>query len=114
MRRRFPRFAPENFHKNMDLVHKVEKIAQKKGCPVAQIAIAWVKEYSKKPGMPEFIPIPGASHEDRVNENFGDVSLSSEEMDEIQQIINDTPIAGDRYAQAMAGLNFGSSPPLQE
>src|SRR5271165_7524300 len=41
--RRFsPRFQGENFQKNLDLVKKVEELAQEKKCQPSQLALAWV------------------------------------------------------------------------
>ena len=41
-RRHSPRFQGENFQKNLDLVKKLEVLAQKKGCTTSQLALAWV------------------------------------------------------------------------
>lgn len=40
-RRRFPRFQPGAFEKNVKLADAVEAVAQRKRCTSAQIAIAW-------------------------------------------------------------------------
>jgi pyridoxine 4-dehydrogenase len=40
-RRRFPRFGPGAFERNVELAEAVGAIAQKKACTSAQIAIAW-------------------------------------------------------------------------
>jgi pyridoxine 4-dehydrogenase len=39
-RRSLPRFSKENFSKNLELVHKLEKFAKQKGCTPAQLAIS--------------------------------------------------------------------------
>ncbi|WP_308162259.1 aldo/keto reductase [Bacillus sp. ISL-18] len=41
IRRRLPRFQPENFQANVDIVTKLEEMAIAKGVSVAQMAIAW-------------------------------------------------------------------------
>lgn len=107
MRRHFPRFQPENFSKNMDLVHKVDAIAQRKACKPSQIAIAWVRQLSDKSGNPLFIPIPGASTVERVQENFTQVTLSQEELKQIDEILAGFTAAGDRYPSVYAHLNDG-------
>ena len=110
-----PRFQPDVFHKNLDLVRELQKLGEKKGCTSGQVGIAWVRAQSEKPGMPTIIPIPGASHEDRVKENVKDVQLSEEDLAEIDKIIKDTPIQGGRYAEGhQTALLFGNSPPLKE
>jgi pyridoxine 4-dehydrogenase len=97
MRRHFPRFSPENFPNNLELVHKVEAIAKKKGCTTSQIAIAWVRQLSNQPGMPLFIPIPGATIAERVKENFTIVELSSGDLKEINEVLAGFTTAGERY-----------------
>lgn len=37
-----PRFSEENFHKNLELVHSLKKIAEKKGCTAGQLSLAWL------------------------------------------------------------------------
>ncbi|MCJ1475886.1 Pyridoxine 4-dehydrogenase [Lambiella insularis] len=107
MRRHFPRFSPKNFPTNIELVHKVQALAQKKGCKPSQLGLAWVRQLSDKPGMPSFIPIPGATTEARVTENMGIVKLSAEDIKEIDAILESTPIEGGRYPDAHKHLLEG-------
>jgi len=37
-----PRFSEENFDKNLQLVHALKKIAEKKGCTPGQLSLAWL------------------------------------------------------------------------
>jgi Aldo/keto reductase family len=37
-----PRFSEENFHNNLELVHSLTKIAEKKGCTPGQLSLAWL------------------------------------------------------------------------
>jgi len=103
MRRHFPRFSPENFQKNVELVHKIDALAQKKGCKPSQLALAWVRQLGEKPGMPVMIPIPGATTDTRIKENMGLVKLSEADMDEIEETIKSTEILGDRYPKMAQG-----------
>ncbi|KAK5167943.1 uncharacterized protein LTR77_006510 [Saxophila tyrrhenica] len=114
MRRHMPRFQPGNFEKNLKLVEELEKIAEKKGCKPGQVGTSWVKAQSKKPGMPTFIPIPGATTAERVQENMVDVDLSENDMKEIDSLLASVAVTGDRYPEALAGLNFGDSAELKE
>ena len=41
-RKIFPRFSEENFDKNLQLVHALKKIAEKKGCTPGQLSLAWL------------------------------------------------------------------------
>jgi pyridoxine 4-dehydrogenase len=96
-RKALPRFSGENFEKNLELVRELEKIAKKLSCSPAQLAISWVKSLSKKDGNPEIIPIPGATSVERINENSKDVSLSKDDLAEIESILKSFSVAGGRY-----------------
>lgn len=37
-----PRFSEENFDNNLQLVHALNKIAEKKGCTPGQLSLAWL------------------------------------------------------------------------
>ncbi|KAI9050725.1 hypothetical protein LZ554_004845 [Drepanopeziza brunnea f. sp. 'monogermtubi'] len=97
MRKKMPRFSPENFSKNLDLVKELQVIAERKGVTPAQLALAWLRSISKKDGKPEIIPIPGATTEARVLENSKDVTLSAGELNAIDEILKDFEVVGDRY-----------------
>ena len=97
MRRRFPRFSPENFAVNLELVKQVEALASKKGCTTAQLALAWVRALGRRPGMPTIIPIPGATTAERVEENAKEVELSDVEMEEIDATLAKFEVKGGRY-----------------
>ncbi|KAL4998897.1 NADP-dependent oxidoreductase domain-containing protein [Aspergillus recurvatus] len=90
MRRMLPRFQPNVFENNFRLVEAVEGIAQRKGVTVAQVAISWVRAQGA-------IPIPGATTEERVLENLRDVTLTPEELDEIQTVLEGLKVKGHRY-----------------
>ncbi|KAI1377151.1 putative aldo/keto reductase [Hypoxylon crocopeplum] len=97
-----PRFNPENFDKNMQLVYKVEELAAKKGCTPAQLAINWTMALSKRPGMPTIIPIPGSTTVARVEENSKQVDLTDDDMTQIDTILASFTPAGGRYAAGAA------------
>jgi len=61
-RRTNPRFQPENFAKNIDLVKLVENMAKEKNCTSSQLALAWV--LIQHPGI---VIIPGT----KKNSLFG-------------------------------------------
>lgn len=103
MRRNFPRFSEENFPKNMDLVHKIEALAKTLGCKSSQLALAWVRQLSERPGMPTIIPIPGATTEARVTENMGMVRLSDDDMKDIDTILESVTVEGHRYPSMLQG-----------
>lgn len=100
MRKGYPRFSKENFPKNLQLVTDLQKIAKKKGCSTAQLAIAWVKQQSGKDGNPEIIPIPGATTASRVEENSTDITLSEAELADIKKVLDSFKVVGHRYPEA--------------
>lgn len=112
-RHHYPRFQGENFAKNIQLVEQIEVIAKRKGVTAGQIGIAWVIAQGKKPGMPTIIPIPGASHASRVKENSAEISLTEQELQEIDDILKKLPASGGRYPEAGSKQLFGDTPALE-
>lgn len=95
------------FDTNLQLAAAVEKIADRKGCTPAQVAINWVLALSRRPGMPMIIPIPGASSVERIRENSVEVELTDEDMSELAKIMKEFPPVGDRYDEhGMASLDY--------
>ncbi|PRY11987.1 aryl-alcohol dehydrogenase-like predicted oxidoreductase [Pontibacter ummariensis] len=102
-RRQSPRFQGENFQKNLDLVQKVEEMARQKGCQPSQLALAWLLAQG-----PDIVPIPGTKRRKYLEENLGalEVSLSQEDLQQLDAIAPKGVAAGDRYAKPqMANLN---------
>ena len=99
--RRFsPRFQGENFEKNLELVKKIEKIAENKNATASQLALAWVMAQG------DFIfPIPGTKRIKYLEENVGalNISFSKAELDELDAIAPKGVAAGLRYPQQMMG-----------
>ena len=114
LRSHMPRFQGENFQKNIKLVEELEKIARRLGCTPGQVGIAWVKAQSRKPDMPVFIPIPGASSAERVKENMVDVELSDNDVKEVDSLLASIEIEGGRYPEAHSALLEGDSKPLED
>jgi aryl-alcohol dehydrogenase-like predicted oxidoreductase len=99
--RRFaPRFQGENFQRNLDLVAQVEKMAQKKGCTPAQLALAWVLARGD-----DIVPIPGTKRRKYLDENIGalDVRLTPDDMAQIDAIFPVGAALGDRYDERSMG-----------
>jgi aryl-alcohol dehydrogenase-like predicted oxidoreductase len=102
-RRNMPRFQGENFAKNLELVERVKQMSAGKGCTPAQLALAWVLAQG-----PDVVPIPGTRSRLRLEENAGapEISLSDDELAEIDELIPRDMAAGTRYPeQAMSMLN---------
>lgn len=72
-------------------------MAEKKGCTNAQIAIGWVVAISKAEGMPRIVPIPGATTAERVRENAKAAELTEQDIEEINGILSQCVVKGERY-----------------
>lgn len=102
-RRNSPRFQGENFQKNLDLVAKIKDLASRNGCTPSQLALAWVLAQGE-----DVIPIPGTKRLNYLEENLGaaNVTLSSEDLRQIDAVLPRGAAAGERYqAQAMTAVN---------
>ncbi|CAD6567890.1 MAG: Pyridoxine 4-dehydrogenase [Alectoria sarmentosa] len=97
IRHHLPRFQPGNMEKNAAMGLEVQKVAKAKGCTPGQVALAWVRSYSGREGFGTIIPIPGSTTEERAVENATEVTLSDEELKEIEDIMKKTEVAGGRY-----------------
>jgi aryl-alcohol dehydrogenase-like predicted oxidoreductase len=103
-RRGNPRFQGENFAKNLQLAAHVEGLAARKGCTAAQLALAWLLSRSDN-----VIPIPGTSSLKRLEENVAaaGITLTDEELDQIDGIAPAGVAAGERYPETMQRLLNG-------
>jgi aryl-alcohol dehydrogenase-like predicted oxidoreductase len=95
-RGRHPRFAPQNFARNRELVARIETIAEEKGCTPAQLVLAWLLGQG-----PDVMPIPGTKQIDRLEENLGasQVNLTAADLDRISGAIPVGAAAGTRYPE---------------
>jgi aryl-alcohol dehydrogenase-like predicted oxidoreductase len=99
-RRNNPRFQGENFQKNLALVEKVGALARAKGRTPGQLALAWVMAQGD-----DVVPIPGTKRRRYLEENLGGVavSLSPEDLAEIEAVFPRGAAAGARYAAGTVG-----------
>jgi aryl-alcohol dehydrogenase-like predicted oxidoreductase len=98
IRRAMPRFAPDNYARNLALLPPYLAIAQELGCSPAQLAIAWLLHKA-----PHILPIPGTANVEHLRDDLGadGVQLSTEVMGRLEALINESTVAGNRYtAQA--------------
>jgi len=100
-RRLSPRFQGENFQKNLDLVSKIEQLAEEKNCRASQLALAWVMAQGEN-----IFPIPGTKRIKYLEENAGalDVSLSQKDLEALDAIAPKGAAAGLRYPEAMMSI----------
>jgi len=89
-----PRFEPEAFRKNCELLEPYAEIAKQNNCTMAQLALAWLLHRDNS------IPIPGTKHIDFMKENAGasSVTLSAETAAKLDALINEKTIVGNRYS----------------
>lgn len=97
-RRTLPKWQKGTIEKNNKLTDEVFKLAEKKGCTPAQIACSWVRTLSGRNGNPIIIPMPGGNTVERVEENAKHVTLTDEDMAEIDEILKKTQTIGGRYS----------------
>ena len=95
IRRAMPRFYPDNFEQNKALLTEYVAIAERVGCTPAQLALAWIR--AKDPAI---VSIPGTRFVEHMRDNLGaaDVTLSSDIVTELEQLINRDTVAGERYS----------------
>jgi len=93
-RRANPRFQGDNFDRNLALVDEVRRLATRKACTPAQLAIAWLLHRGA-----DIVPIPGSTKAERVEENAAAarITLSVDEMRELDTV--GSMVAGERYPE---------------
>lgn len=93
-RRTFPRFMGENLQRNLELVRRVESIANAKGCKPSQIALAWLLHLGE-----DIVPIPGTKRCVYLEQNLGalDVHLTPEDLLRLDAAAPRGAAVGARY-----------------
>jgi len=93
-RRSMPRFQPENFAQNLELVAVVEAVAGEKGATPAQVALAWVLSRGE-----DVVPIPGTKRRKYLEENVGalEIELTADDLERLEAAFPEGVTAGDRY-----------------
>ena len=81
-------FAPGKIERNLEIVDRLKTVADRVGCTLAQLALAWVTRQTGVTGA-----IAGSRNPKHVRENAGggSVELSQKDLDEIEAIV-----AGER------------------
>jgi len=96
-RRNSPRFQGENFERNLRLAERIARLAERKRCTPAQLALAWVAAQGD-----DIVPIPGTKRRKYLEENVAAlaVELSPTESEEIGSASPIGSAAGMRYPEA--------------
>ena len=107
LRRRFPRFSPENFPKNLELVARFQETATRKGCTPGQLTMAWLMAQG------DVFPIPGTKNIKYLEENVGavHVDVTADEERAVRRWIDEIGIAGIRVPPGLLD-EFNDTPPL--
>jgi aryl-alcohol dehydrogenase-like predicted oxidoreductase len=97
-RRLSPRFQGENFRHNLELVGRVKKIAEEKGCTPAQLALAWVLAQGR-----DVIPIPGTKRRSYLEQNAAavDLTLTPKDLRRIEEVAPRGAAKGSRLPEEM-------------
>ena len=107
------KFAPENYKHNIVLVEKLYNYAHSKmNCSLETLALSWILSLSENPNykgrkITKILPIPGGSTPQRIENNLSAlVTLSSDDLNEIDRICNEIPVKGLRYNEAAEAYLF--------
>jgi aryl-alcohol dehydrogenase-like predicted oxidoreductase len=103
VRRSHPRFQGENFHKNLDLVARVENLARRRKCTASQLALAWVLAQGE-----DIVPIPGTKQRRYLEENLRalEVELTPSDLEAIDEVAPKGVAVGARYPEvSMKAVN---------
>jgi aryl-alcohol dehydrogenase-like predicted oxidoreductase len=103
IRRKMPRFHKENYARNMLLIEEYRDIAYKVDCTPAQLALAWLLAQGE-----HIIPIPGTRHSNWAEENFNALAVTLDEdvLNEINALINQDTVVGNRYPDGVQGVEI--------
>src|ERR671915_207874 len=93
---RFPRFARENFQKNLELADRVREVADGKDITPGQLALAWLLLQGD-----DIVPIPGTKRRKYLEENAGaaGVKLTEDDLASIEEAMPRGSAAGERYGE---------------
>jgi aryl-alcohol dehydrogenase-like predicted oxidoreductase len=92
-----PRIQGENFDANVRAAAEVRAIAARKGVTPGQLALAWILHKGD-----DIVPIPGTKRRTYLEENLqaASVSLSADEVQELEAALPPGSVAGPRYTES--------------
>ncbi|MBU3064641.1 aldo/keto reductase [Nocardia sp. NEAU-G5] len=97
MRRAMPRFADDNFERNLAIVTELRTLADEKGLTAGQLALAWVQSRGE-----DVVPIPGTKRRTYLEQNIAaaEITLTAADLARIEEAAKD--VAGARYPEQFA------------
>jgi aryl-alcohol dehydrogenase-like predicted oxidoreductase len=95
IRKAMPRFSPENYAANLQLLPPYKALAQEAGCTPAQLALAWLLHKA-----PHIVPIPGTTSIEHLHDNLGamNVRLDAGLLARLEALVNQDTVTGHRYS----------------
>ena len=95
-RRDHPRFLPDNFAHNLELVRVVKAIAAANNATAAQVALAWLLKQGA-----DIVPIPGTKHVRYLEENAraADLKLPDSAWSALSKALASFKTAGSRFSE---------------
>jgi aryl-alcohol dehydrogenase-like predicted oxidoreductase len=92
-----PRFQGENLEHNLALVARLRELADAQGVSPAQLALAWLLHQGS-----DIVPIPGTRSRSNLEQNAAaaGISLSQEELAQLDALFAPTAVAGERASRA--------------
>jgi aryl-alcohol dehydrogenase-like predicted oxidoreductase len=94
IRRHMPRFAPDHYERNLQLLSDYQAIAHDVGCTPAQLALAWLLHKDER-----LVTIPGTQNIRHLEDNFAasQVALTPAQMQALDALMQPDHISGERY-----------------
>jgi aryl-alcohol dehydrogenase-like predicted oxidoreductase len=94
IRRTMPRFTPENYAANLQLLAALKTVAAEVGCSPSQLAIAWLLHKGE-----HIIPIPGTTSVAHLAEDLdaAQVTLSPATLAKLEVLFEPAAVQGSRY-----------------
>ena len=101
MRRRLPRFLPEQMKQNARLNDALQEHAATRRCTPAQLSLTWLLAKG-----PHIVPIPGTKRRTYLDENAAaaDMALGADEVARLDAIFGFDEVAGARYPDDLMRL----------
>lgn len=91
-----------NFEHNLQLVEKLEAIADETGLTLAQLSLAWINffnspDHPDREKYPTFVSVPVATKPVNILANARVKEIDLKTFEEIQKVLEENRVAGERY-----------------
>ncbi|MEM1435889.1 MAG: aldo/keto reductase [Pseudomonadota bacterium] len=98
LRRGMPRFAIDNYGRNLEILRTTRELADELGCGIPELALAWVLAQGE-----HIVAIPGTTSLDHLNQNFDalQLDLPAAVLSRLSALYAPATIAGNRYSDVM-------------